>query len=145
MSSNSENNLNEEYIDAWLLKKGFPTSVPLQMKILTYGGHLWVQQQQELEAKTLRKGRGRPPKEFSDYARRADVYSSVEQSLQQWGYKDLTKTEIINVCIQIVKILHEHGEVSDEELALWTRVNTIKSILDHLPEGFSELEALSQK
>ena len=144
MSSNSENNLNEEYIDAWLLKKGFPTSVPLQMKILTYGGYLLVQQH-ELEAKTIKKGRGRPPKEFSDYVRRASVYRSVEQSLQQWGYKDLTKTEIINVCIQIVKVLHEHGEVSDEELALWTKVNTTKSILDHLPEGFRELELLSQK
>jgi hypothetical protein len=144
MSSNSENNLNEEYIDEWLRAQGFPTSVPLQMKILTYGGHLWVQQR-ELEAGRVQKGRGRPPKEFSDYARRAEVYRSVEQSLQQWGHENLTKTEVIKVCIQIVKILHEHGEVSDEELYLWTRVNTIKSILDHLPEGFAELEALSQK
>ena len=144
MSSNSETELNEEFLDEWLTEQGFPTLVPLQMKLLAYGGHLWVQQR-ELEAKTAQKGRGRPPKEFSDYARRAEVYRSVEQSLQQWGYKDLTKTEIINVCIQIVKILHEHGEVSYEELALWTKVNTTKSILDHLPEGFRELELLSQK
>jgi hypothetical protein len=144
MSSNSETELNEKFLDEWLTGQGFPTSVPLQMKLLTYGGHVWVQQR-DLEAKTAKKGRGRPPKEFSDYVRRADVYRSVEQSLQQRGYKDLTKTEIINVCLQIVKILHEHGEVSDEELSLWTRVNTIKSILDHLPEGFAELEALSRK
>jgi len=144
MSSNSETELNEEFLDEWLTEQGFPTLVPLQMKLLAYGGHLWVQQR-ELEAKTAQQGRGRPPKEFSDYARRAEVFRSVEQSLQQWGYENLTKTEVIKVCIQIVKILHEHGEVSDEELSLWTRVNTIKSILDHLPEGFAELEAFSQK
>lgn len=144
MSLNSETELNEEFLDEWLTEQGFPTLVPLQMKLLAYGGHLWIEQH-EIAANTGPKGRGRPNKEISDYARRADVFNSVQRSLQEWGFKDLTKTEVIKVCIRMVKILHAHGEISDEECSLWTRVNTTKSILDHLPEGFAELDALSQK
>ena len=65
--------------------------------------------------------------------------------LRDQGHENLTQTEVINVCIQIAKHLHEQGEISDEELSLWTRVDNTKSILDHLPEGFAELDALSQK
>ena len=77
--------------------------------------------------------------------RRADIFRSVEQMLRDQGHENLTQTEVINVCIQIVKHLHEQGEISDEELSLWTRVDNTKSILDHLPEGFAELDALSRK
>ena len=139
MSSNSQNEINEEFLDTWLTEQNFPTDVPLMMKILTFAGHL------SLELHKTKKPRGRPKKEFSDYVRRADIFRSVEQMLRDQGHENLTQTEVINVCIQIAKHLHEQGEISDEELSLWTRVDNTKSILDHLPEGFAELDALSRK
>lgn len=139
MSSNSQNEIDEEFLDTWLTEQNFPTDVPLMMKILTFAGHL------SLELHKTKKPRGRPKKEFSDYVRRADIFRSVEQMLRDQGHENLTQTEVINVCIQIAKHLHEQGEISDEELSLWTRVDNTKSILDHLPEGFAELDALSQK
>jgi len=139
MSSNSQNEIDEEFLDTWLTAQNFPTDVPLMMKILTFAGHL------SLELHKTKKPRGRPKKEFSDYVRRADIFRSVEQMLRDQGHENLTQTEVINVCIQIAKHLHEQGEISDEELSLWTRVDNTKSILDHLPEGFAELDALSRK
>ena len=139
MSSNSQNEIDEEFLDTWLTEQNFPTDVPLMMKILTFAGHL------SLELHKTKKPRGRPKKEFSDYVRRADIFRSVEQMLRDQGHENLTQTEVINVCIKITKHLHEQGEISDEELSLWTRVHNTKSILDHLPEGFAELDALSQK
>ena len=139
MSSNSQNDIDEEFLDTWLTEQNFPTDVPIMMKILTFAGHL------SLELHRTKKPRGRPKKEFSDYVRRADIFRSTDQMLRDQGHENLTKTEVINVCIQIAKHLHEQGEISDEELSLWTRVDNTKSILDHLPEGFAELDALSRK
>ena len=139
MSSNSQNEVDEEFLDTWLTEQNFPTDVPIMMKILTFAGHL------SLELHRTKKPRGRPKKEFSDYVRRADIFRSVEQMLRDQGHENLTQTEVINVCIQIAKHLHEQGEISDEELSLWTRVDSAKSILDHLPEGLAELDALSRK
>ena len=139
MSSNSQNDIDEEFLDTWLTEQNFPTDVPIMMKILTFAGHL------SLELHRTKKPRGRPKKEFSDYVRRADIFRSTDQMLRDQGRENLTKTEVINVCIQIAKHLHEQGEISDEELSLWTRVDNTKSILDHLPEGFAELDALSRK
>ena len=139
MSSNSQNDIDEEFLDTWLTEQNFPTDVPIMMKILTFAGHL------SLELHRTKKPRGRPKKEFLDYVRRADIFRSTDQMLRDQGHENLTKTEVINVCIQIAKHLHEQGEISDEELSLWTRVDNTKSILDHLPEGFAELDALSRK
>lgn len=139
MSSNSQNDIDEEFLDRWLSEQNLPTDVPLQMKILAFAGHI------SLQLTKTKKPRGRPKKEFSDYVRRADIFRSVEQMLRDQGHENLTQTEVINVCIQIAKHLHEQGEISDEELSLWKRVDNTKSILDHLPEGFAELDALSQK
>ena len=139
MSSNSQNEVDEKFLDTWLTEQNFPTDVPLMMKRLTFAGHLCF------AINSTKKPRGRPKKEFSDYVRRADIFRSTEQMLRDQGHEHLTQTEVINVCIQIAKILHEQGEISDEELSLWTKVSSVKSILDHLPEGFAELDALSQK
>jgi len=139
MSSNSQNEIDEEFLDTWLTEQNFPTDVPLMMKILTFADHL------SLELHKTKKPRGRPKKEFSDYAIRADIFRSTEQMLLEQGHEDLTQTEVINVCIQIAKKLHEIGEISAEQLSLWTRVDNAKSILDHLPEGFAELDTLSRK
>jgi hypothetical protein len=65
--------------------------------------------------------------------------------LREAGHENLNQTQVIDVCIQIAKILSDLGQISDEQLSLWTKVSSIKSILDHLPEGFSELDALSRK
>ena len=139
MSSNSQNEVDEEFLDTWLKEQNFPTDVPLMMKILTFAGHL------SLELHNTKKPRGRPKKEFSDYVRRADIFRSVEQMLRDQGHENLTQSEVINVCIQIAKILHAQGEISAAELSLWTKASSVKSILDHLPEGFAELDALSRK
>jgi len=138
MFSNSQNEIDEEFLDRWLSEQNLPTDVPLQMKILAFAGHI------SLQLPKTKKPRGRPKKEFSDYVRRADIFRSVEQMLRDQGHENLTQTEVINVCIQIAKHLHEQGEISDEELSIWT-MRTEKGILDHLPEGFAELDALSRK
>ena len=138
MSSNSQNEIDEEFLDTWLTEQNFPTDVPIMMKILTFAGHI------SFQLTKTKKTRGRPKKEFSDYARRADIFRSTEQMLDKLGYENLTKTAVINVCIEIAKILHKQGEISDEDLSIWT-MRTEKSILDHLPEGFAQLDALSRK
>ena len=139
MSSNSQNEIDEQFLDTWLSEQNFPTNVPRQMKILTFAGHI------SFALKNNKKTRGRPKKEISDYVRRADIFRSTEQILREQGHKNLSQTEVINICIEIAKILHKQGEVSDEELSLWTRVDSAKSILDHLPEGLAELDTLSRK
>ena len=139
MSSNSQNEIDEQFLDTWLSEQNFATNVPRQMKILAFAGHIF------LKLNTEKKARGRPKKAFSDYARRADIFQSTEQILREKGHKNLSQTEIINVCIQIARILHERGEISDEERSLWTRGNSLKGILDHLPEGFKQLNELSRK
>ena len=103
MSSNSQNDIDEEFLDTWLTEQNFPTDVPIMMKILTFAGHL------SLELHRTKKPRGRPKKEFSNYVRRADIFRSVEQMLRDQGHENLTQTEVINVCIQIAKHLHEQG------------------------------------
>lgn len=138
MLSNSQNELDEKFLDTWLSEQNFPTDVPLHMKILTFAGHI------SFELNKTKKTRGRPKKEFSVYARRADIFRSTEQMLRKLGHENLTKTEVIGICIEISKILHKQGEISDEELSIWT-MRTEKGILDHLPEGFDQLEALSRK
>lgn len=139
MSSNSQNEIDEEFLDTWLTEQNFPTDVPLMMKRLTFAGHLCF------AINSTKKPRGRPKKEFSDYVRRADIFRSTEQMLREAGHENLNQTQVIDVCIQIAKILSDLGQISDEQLSLWTKVSSIKSILDHLPEGFSELDALSRK
>ena len=139
MSSNSQNDIDEEFLDRWLSEQNLSNDVPLKMKMLAFAGHI------SLKLDKTNKSRGRPKKEFSDYVRRAGIFRSTEQMLRDQGHENLTQTEVINVCIQIAKILHEQGEISDEELSLWTKVSSVKSILDHLPAGFAELDALSRK
>lgn len=139
MSSNSNDEIDEEYLNRWLSQQNLPTDVPLQMKMLTFAGYI------SLKLQKSKKSRGRPKKEFSDFAIRADVFRSTEQVLHERGHENLTQTEVINVCIQVAKILHKKGEISDEQLSLWTRLDSTKSILDHLPEGFAELDTLSRK
>ena len=138
MSSNSQNDIDEEFLNTWLLSQNLPTNVPLQMKILTFAGHIFFQLDK------MKKPCGRPKKEFSDYVRRADIFRSIEKSWHDRGFENLSKTEVIKICIQTAKILHSENIISDEELALWTKASRIKSILDHLPKGFAELDVLSQ-
>ena len=144
MSSNSETDLNEEFLDEWLTEQGFPTNVPLEMKILTYGGHLLSQQRlmdeigAELEL-TKRK------KFVTDGARRAAIFVSTKQLMQTLGYTKLTNTEVIQFCIQTAKILHSKGIISKTEKGLWTKPGSVKSILDQLPKGFRDLEEFERK
>ena len=61
MSSNSNDEIDEEFLDSWLSQQNLPTDVPLQMKILAFAGHI------SLRLTKAKKPRGRPKKEFSDY------------------------------------------------------------------------------
>jgi len=149
MSSNSENNLNEKFLDDWLNEQGFPTNVPFRMKILTYAGYLSEKQRdlklemEQINQITLNK-RGRPKKFVTDGARRAAIFLSAEKSLRRRGHDNVTQTEVINFCKQAVIILQENGVISDDEKALWT-MSAPKSILDQLPKGFKDLEEFERK
>ena len=144
MSSNSENDLNEEFLDEWLTEQGFPTNVPLEMKILTYGGNLLSQRRlkdeigAELEL-TKRK------KFITDGAKRAAVFLSTKELMKTLGYTKLTNTEVIQFCIQTANILYSNGIISETEKALWTKPGSVKSILDQLPKGFQDLEEFERK
>ena len=147
MSSNSENDLNEKFLDDWLNEQGFPTNVPFRMKILTYAGYLSKKQHdlalvmEQINQINLNK-RGRPKKFVTDGARRAAIFLSAEKSLQRRGHTNLTQTEVINFCKQAAIILKEHGVISDDKL--WER-SSEKSILDQLPQGFRDLEEFERK
>ena len=144
MSSNSENDLNEEFLDEWLTEQGFPTNVPLEMKILTYGGNLLsqIRLKDEIGAElelTKRK------KFVTDGAKRAAVFLSTKELMNSLGYTKLTNTEVIQFCIQTANILHSRGKISVTEKDPWTKPGSVKSILDQLPKGFRDLEEFERK
>ena len=56
MSSNSQNDIDEQFLDRWLSEQNLPTDVPLQMKILAFAGHI------SLQLTKTKKPRGRPKK-----------------------------------------------------------------------------------
>ena len=143
MSSNSENDPNEEFLDDWLREQGFPTSVPLQMKILAYAGNLSFKRSL-IDAINTESEFFKRKKFVPDGARRAAIFLSMKQLMKTLGYTKLTATEVIQFCIQAVRILSAEGVISKEEEYLWIR-GTPKSILDQLPKGFNDLEEFEQK
>jgi hypothetical protein len=144
MSSNSEIDLNEEFLDEWLMEQGFPTNVPLEMKILTYAGNLSFRQRviDEISAEIELSKR---KKFVTDGARRAAIFLTTENLLRSSGNTHPTKTEVIKFCIQTANILYSNGIISKAEKALWTKPGSVKSILDQLPKGFEDLEEFEQK
>ena len=94
------------------------------MKILAFAGHI------SFQLTKTKKPRGRPRKEFSDYARRADIFRSTEQMLIEQGHKNLSQTEVINVCIEIAKILHKQGSVSDASAEYFNDEDILLQFLD---------------
>lgn len=143
MSSNSENDLSEEYLDEWLREQGFPTSVPLRMKILTKLGNLSykIRLTEAVEAEFESFER---KKFVTDGARRAAIFLSTKHLMKTLGYTKLTNTEVIQFCIQSARILSTEGVISKEDECLWT-MSTPKSILDQLPKGFKDLEKFERK
>ena len=143
MSSNSENELNEEFLDEWLREQGFPTSVPLQMKILTKLGNLSykIRLTEAVEAELELFER---KKFVTNGARRAAIFLSTKQLMKTLGYTKLTHTEVIQFCIQSARILSAEEVISKDEEALWT-MSTPKSILDQLPKGFKDFEKFEKK
>ena len=143
MSSNSETELNEEFLDEWLTEQGFPTTVPLEMKILTYIGNLSFKQKimDEIGAELEQSKR---KKFVTDGAKRAAIFLSTKQLMKTLGYTKLTNTEVIQFCIQSARILSAEGVISKDDECLWT-MTTPKSILDQLPKGFRDLEEFEEK
>lgn len=143
MSSNSENDLNEEFLDEWLMEQGFPTNVPLEMKILTYVGNLSFRQR-VMDELRVELELSKRKKFVTDGAMRAAIFLSTKQLMKNLGYTKLTNTEVIQFCIQSALILSAEGVISKEDECLWT-MSTPKSILDQLPKGFKDLEEFERK
>ena len=141
MSTSSEIHDKLSHINQWLEAKGWPTQIPDELKILAYLGHLG--QQRDHIGKLLKKERGGQLKEFSDDLRRADIFLAYRELLTSKGHKNTSNKNVLQFCVAAAKKLHELGEISDEELSLWTRAS-LKSMQNTLQKGLRELEAISQ-
>lgn len=141
MSSKSFEELEEEFLDRWLEANGFPTIVPYQMKILTYLGHISVEQ--EKLKNLMKKNKGGQFKKFSDAARRASIFLSAKDSLIKQGHENPNIKVVLEYCIEISKILHSLGEISEEECRLWTKPS-FETLQKTIRKGLKEYEEILQ-
>ena len=142
MSSNSDNKISEKFLDDWLAEQSFPTSVPLEMKALTYLGYLEVEMDR-LQKLSPKKARGAPKKAITKPMLRASKYLSAREGLNKMGYENPTKKVVIEHLIQISNILYEHKAISKEDRDLFTSTS-MKSIQNTISKGLKELEKFSK-
>lgn len=141
MLSNSEIGDRISQIDNWLEAQGWPTQIPDELKVLAYIGHL----SQHIDQLTnqLKKTRGGQFKAFSDDLIRANIFLANKKLLIRKGHANLSNKNVLQFCVAAAKTLHGLGEISDEELSLWTKAS-LKSMQNTLQNGLRELEAASQ-
>jgi hypothetical protein len=142
MSSNSEIHDKLSHINRWLETKGWPTQIPDELKVLAYLGHLG--ERIDHLGKILKKERGGQSKEFSDDLRRADIFLAYRDLLVAKGHKNPSKKTVLQFCVDAAKILHDLGEITDEELSLWTKAS-LKSMQNTIKGGIKEVEEYSRK
>ena len=129
------------HIDQWLEAKGWPTQIPDELKALAYRGYLLTEI--ERYAKILRNNRGGQFKEFSDDLIRADVFLAYRELLISRGHENPSNKKVLQFCVDAAKKLHELGEMTDDELSLWTKAS-LKSMQNTLQKGLRELEEHSR-
>ena len=143
MSSNLQSELNETFLDKWLIERNFPTNVPFQMKLLTYAGYLQLQINR-LNKLSPQKTRGAPKKEITKNMLRADKYLSTKEVLIKTGHKNPTHKYVIEFLIEASKILYDKRLISTEDRNLFVIAET-KSIQNNIKKGLRELERFSKK
>ena len=143
MSSNLQSELNETFLDKWLIERNFPTNVPFQMKLLTYAGYLQLQINR-LNKLSPQKTRGAPKKEITKNMLRADKYLSAKEVLIKTGHKNPTHKYVIEFLIEASKILYDKRLISTEDRNLFVIAET-KSIQNNIKQGLRELERFSKK
>jgi hypothetical protein len=141
MFTSSEIRDNLSHIDQWLETKGWPTHIPDELKVLAYLGYLRTEQ--ERNAALLRKGRGGQFKEVSDDLIRADTYLAYRELLISRGHKNSSSKKVLQFCVSAAQKLHKMGEMTDDELSIWTKAN-LKSLQNTLRKGLRELEEYSR-
>ena len=142
MSSNSENKISEKFLDEWLTEHNFPTSVPLEMKVMAYLGYLSLETDR-LQKLSPKKARGAPKKEITKDMLRASKFLSAKEGLIKREHKNPTKKVVIEYLIQISNILYEHNAISKEDRDLFTSTS-MKSIQNTISKGLKELEKFSK-
>ena len=143
MSLNSQDKLNENFLDEWLIEQGFPTNVPYQMKLLTYAGYLQLEIN-KFSKLIPKKTRGAPKKEITKNMLRADKYLSAKEVLIKTGHKKPTQKDVIEFLRRASNILYDNHVISKEDRNLFGYVKT-KSIQNKIKQGLSELEKVSKK
>ena len=141
MFTSSEIRDNLSHIDQWLEAKGWPTQIPNELKVLAYLGHLG--QQSDHLGKLLKKERGGQSKEFSDDHRRADIFLAYRDLLVTKGHKNPSNKTVLQFCLEAAKILHDLGEITEEELSLCTKAS-LKSMQNTIKCGIKEVEKYSR-
>jgi len=129
------------HIDQWLEAKGWPTQIPDELKVLAYLGHL--SQQRDHLGKLHKKERGGQSKEFSDDLRRADIFLAYRDLLVTKGHRNPSNKRVLQFCVEAAKILHDLGEITDEELSLWSKAS-LKSMQNTIKCGIEEVEEYSR-
>lgn len=128
-------------IDQWLEARGWPTQIPDELKVLAYLGHLSNEQKRITEL--IKKSRGGQLKEVSDDLIRADVFLAYRKLLISKGHENPSNKKVLQFCVVAAKKLHELGEMTDDELSIWTKAN-LKSMQNTLQKGLRELEEYSR-
>jgi hypothetical protein len=141
MFTNSEIQVQISQIDNWLKTSGWPTNIPDELKILAYFGHL-SQRMEQLEL-LQKRNRGGQSKEISDDLKRAEVFLGYRTLLISKGHKNPSNKTVLEFCVQAAKILHDLGEITDQELSLWTKAS-LKSMQNTIKKGVSKLEQSSR-
>ena len=141
MLSTSEIQNNLDKIDTWLKQRGLPTEIPVQLKVFAYLGYLSTRSE-ELH-KLHKKNVGGQHKLISDDLIRADTYLNYRKLLIDMGHEKLTMKKVLEFSVAAAKKLHELGEITDDELSIWTKAD-LKSMQNTLRKGLRELEEYSQ-
>ena len=141
MFTSSEIRDNLSRIDQWLETKGWPTDIPDELKVLAYLGHLTTEQ--ERNAALLKKDRGGQFKEVTVDLIRANTYLAYRELLISKGHENPSDKKVLQFCVSAAKKLHQMGEMTDDELSIWTKAN-LKSLQNTLKKGLRDLEEYSQ-
>lgn len=141
MFTSSEIQVQISEIDNWLKTKGWPTNIPDELKILAYFGHL-SQRVNQLDL-LLKRNRGGQVKEISDDLKRAATFLSYRELLIKKGHKKPNNKTVLEFCVNAAVILHDLGEITDQELSLWTKAS-LKSMQNTIKKGVSKLEQSSR-
>ena len=71
------------------------------------------------------------------------MFLAYRKLLISKGHENPSNKKVLQFCVVAAKKLHELGEMTDDELSIWTKAS-LKSMQNTLQKGLRELEEYSR-